>query len=260
MKDLMPVLFVGHGSPMNAVQENGFTRALRSLGRDLPRPKAILVVSAHWLTKGTFVSTSSEPEQIYDFYGFPETLYEIAYRPKGSPELAKRAISLGEPIPLGPQPFRGIDHGAWAVLKHLYPAADVPVVQLSISMSEKEDAQYRKAAWLKDLRSEEILIIGSGNIVHNLALMSADQVDPEPYVWASEFDRYIKEAIQAADHDNLTHYWRDLSGAASLAVPTNDHYLPLLYVEGVRQGTDRVCWVYEGIQHKSVSMRTYLLG
>lgn len=260
MRDLMPALFVGHGSPMNALQDNDFTESLRALGNELPRPKAILVISAHWLTKGTFVSTAAEPDQIYDFFGFPDALYEISYRPQGSPELADRARALGSSIPVGPQPFRGIDHGAWTVLKHLCPSADVPVVQLSINVSEQEEDHYLKAACLRDLRSEGVLIMGSGNIVHNLMLMSGDQFDPEPYVWASEFDRYIKEAVDAADHDILSHYWRDLSGAASLAVPTNDHYLPLLYVEAMRHESDRVRWIHEGIQHKSVSMRSYLLS
>jgi len=259
MNTIMPVLFIGHGSPMNVIQENDFTRSLRSIASCIPKPEAILVISAHWLTQGTFVSGAERLEQIYDFYGFPDALYRIHYEPSGSPALAETIRQLVPDGSISADDERGIDHGAWTILKYLYPQQAVPVVQLSLDVTKSEREHLELGKYLGPLRMQGVLIIGSGNIVHNLGRISYDQYDPHPYGWAEEFDGFVKRAIEHHTLDDLLAYQHLLGNTATLAVPTNDHYLPLLYTEAVRQQSDGVKFIHESMQHKSISMRSYLL-
>jgi 4,5-DOPA dioxygenase extradiol len=260
MKDVMPILFIGHGSPMNVVQENEFTSSLKNIAAHIPRPQAIVVISAHWLTEGTFVTGTVNPEQIYDFYGFPRELYQVSYRPPGSTRTADRIIDLGKSIPVIKDYSWGIDHGAWAILKHLYAEANIPVIQISIDFTKDAETHYEIGKILSALRDEKILIIGSGNVVHNLSRMSHEQFDENPYPWAVEFDGYVEESLKNADAESLIHYDRFLYKAASLSVPTNDHYLPLLYIEAIRRNEDKLHFFHKGFQHKSISMRSFTLS
>jgi 4,5-DOPA dioxygenase extradiol len=259
IETLMPVLFIGHGSPMNVVQDNDFTKSLSSLAAQIPTPQAILVISAHWLTYGTYVSGAERLEQIYDFYGFPEALYQIRYEPQGCPALAETILKLAPDGAISIDATRGIDHGAWTVLKHIYPQCDIPVVQLSLDVNKSEQAHVELGRSLVPLRRQGVLIIGSGNVVHNLGRMSYEQDDRYPYVWVYEFDSFVQQAIAENRIEDLVAYQRKLGNTAKLAVPTNDHYLPLLYTESVRQPGDVVRVIHEGIQHKSISMRSYML-
>jgi 4,5-DOPA dioxygenase extradiol len=256
---MMPLVFIGHGSPMNAVQQNEFTGSLSALGKRLPRPRCILVVSAHWVTEGTFVTGASHPRQIYDFYGFPEELYEIAYSPQGSNETANRVKALGKSVPVAPNSQWGIDHGSWAVLKHIYPNPDIPVIQLSLDGSRDEREHFDLASFLLPLRSEGVLIVGSGNIVHNLRLMSWEQFGEEPFAWARKFDEQVKGALEQRDDELLVRYDSQDRDAGMRAVPTNEHYLPLLYVTALRRDGEKIEWIHEEFQHRSVSMRSFMV-
>jgi 4,5-DOPA dioxygenase extradiol len=255
----LPVLFIGHGSPLNILLESAYTKTLRDLGRKLPRPKAVLVVSAHWLTKGTYVLGAEHPRQNYDFYGFPEALYGVEYRPKGSPESAERLRGMVRSTDIRFSDEWGLDHAAWAVLKHMYPAADVPAFELSLDLQKGERFHYELAAELSPLREEGVLIIGSGNIVHNLRLIEFDDIDAAPYDWAVEFDEDVKASLLKGNHERLLNY-RKGSHAASLAVPTNDHYLPMVYAIGLQEKGEDVTFLYEGFQNKSISMRCFQVG
>ena len=251
-----PVLFLGHGSPMNAIEVNGFTRSLAALGARLPRPKAVLCVSAHWLTKGTSVTGMARPRTIHDFGGFPEALYQVRYPAPGSPELAALVReTVGADVDEGEW---GLDHGAWSVLRHLYPKADVPVVQLGIDYGAPARRHYELGAKLRPLRDKGILILGSGNIVHNLRRISAEE-DAPPEAWAGEFDAWVKARLEERDFEALL---GDLSAAPSgrLAVPTPDHYDPLLYVLGASDARDKLRFEHEGIQNGSISMRCVSFG
>lgn len=254
-----PVLFIGHGSPENVILNNEFTKSLGELSKNIPRPKGIAVISAHWLTKGTFVTTSENPGQIYDFYGFPQELYEVKYIPKGFPELANEIISLGKDIPIKPDDSRGIDHGAWTVLKHMYPDQSIPVIQLSINITESEEENYNVGKVLQFLRSKEILIIGSGNIVHNLRLINFNN-ENIAFDWAVRFDNFVKEALIKNNINDLYNYKSIMKKDGALSVPTNDHYLPMFYVEAVRNKEDKLTWIYEGLEYGSLSMRCYMIS
>ncbi len=260
MSELMPLVFVGHGSPMNVVQQNDFTRSLAALGKKLPRPRCILCISAHWETEGTFVTGDAHPKQIYDFYGFPDELYEIAYSPHGSQQDANRIAALGQKLPVELNSQWGIDHGSWAVLRHIYPKHDIPVIQLSLDATKSEEEHFNLARFLSPLRSEWVLIIGSGNVVHNLRLMSWEQFGEEPFGWARKFDEQVKEALEKKDNDLLVRYDSRDRDAGRLSVPTNEHYLPLLYVASLRQDTEKVEFIHEGFQHRSVSMRSFVIS
>jgi 4,5-DOPA dioxygenase extradiol len=253
----MPVLFIGHGSPMNIVLDNGYTRSLRELGKELPRPKAVLVVSAHWLTRGTFVSCQERPEQIYDLYGFPEELYEVRYRAAGSPVDAERVVRSGKRFPVRCSDEWGIDHAAWAVLTHLYPDADIPVLELSLDTSMPEQEHLKMARELAPLRDAGVLVIGSGNIVHNLRDMSWEA--DASFDWAERFDREVKQALLAGDHEKLADH-RKAFRDSGLAVPTSDHYLPLLYSIALQRSGEKLSFTHESIQHGSVSMRCFRIG
>ncbi len=254
----MPVLFIGHGSPMNAVENNSFTEALRKAGSKLPKPKAIMVVSAHWLTKGTLVMASEKPQIIYDFGGFPKELYEVKYPAKGAPEYAALTTELGKEKIIMPDHEWGIDHGAWTVLLHMFPAADIPVYQLSIDYKNSMSQHYELASMLKALRKKGVLIIGSGNITHNLGRIDWN-IEAKPFDWAMEFDDKIKTNILANNHNEIINYekWGSI---ATLSHPSNDHYIPLLYSAGLKEKDDSIEFIYEGFHHGSLSMRCIKFG
>ncbi len=257
-----PVLFIGHGSPMNIVADNNFTRMLAQWGRDLARPKAILMVSAHWLTEREVqVSTTAANETIYDFYGFPEALYALKYAAPGAPDIARAAGRRLAPRVAGEEPSRGLDHGAWSVLRHMLPAADVPVFQLSIDITKPGSYHHAIGRALAGLRDEGVLIIGSGNIVHNLrATMRGAPDSPQGLTpWAEEFDARAKVAIDAGDVPALMEYAKLTPGALT-AVPFPDHYYPLLYAMGAVGEGERARHVYEGFQAGTLSMRCVQWG
>jgi 4,5-DOPA dioxygenase extradiol len=231
----LPVLFVGHGSPMNAIEDNVFSREWAALGRRLPRPRAILCVSAHWETRGVGVTAGEQPETIHDFYGFPKALFDVRYPAPGSPALARRVAEL---LGAGPAPLRvhleaqrGFDHGLWSVLRIIYPQADIPVVQLSMDHGRPGAFHLELGRRLAPLRREGVLILASGNIVHNLRLFSFH--DPAPPAWALRFQALVNRLLEAGDDQALADYTA-LGTDASLAIPTPEHYLPLLYALGAR--------------------------
>lgn len=254
-----PALFIGHGNPMNALYDNTFTQKLASIGQTIAKPKAALIVSAHWLTRGSFVSSSINPETIYDFGGFPPELYKIVYPAKGSPENAKLVQDTIKKTQVHLDAEMGLDHGAWTVLKHMWPAADVPVFQLSIDFYQSPRWHYELAQELKALRKKGIMVIGSGNIVHNLGLAQFTPVDDKVDDWAIEFDETVKAKILSQDHNALIDYL-NIGKAAKLAVPTNDHYLPLLYTLGLQDKDEEQSFIYEGFQNANISMRCVRIG
>lgn len=253
----MPVLFVGHGSPMNAIEENEFSRAWQQLGAAMGRPKAILCVSAHWTTAGsTYVTAMAPPETIHDFYGFPADLFAVQYPAPVAAEAAEQTIGMVKKTTVLPAHDRGLDHGCWSVLKPMFPKADVPVFQLSIDLHKPPRWHYELAQELKALRSQGVLIMGSGNIVHNLNLM---QWNNGAFDWALEFDQWSKERLLAGDHDALVNYAAQ-GKIAQLAIPTNEHYLPLLYAMALQDQRDELRFFNEKTVLGSVSMRSVLLG
>ncbi len=252
----MPVLFIGHGSPMNALAENEFAQLLGQLGSSLlPRPKAVLVVSAHWMTEGTWVTHMKEPRTIHDFYGFPESLFQVQYPAPGSPELAERVQHLlgSSKVQLDSSNW-GLDHGTWSVLRHIYPEADVPIVQLSLDMSQPAEYHYELGKKLTPLRSEGVIIIGSGNLVHNLRQLNwADPAPPHP--WAVQVDEWFENQILERNDRALVHEY-EITEAQRLSVPTPDHYYPFLYVLGASDPKDEITFDIKGIHHASISMRS----
>lgn len=254
-----PVLFIGHGNPMNALKDNNFTKTLTKLGQSIEKPKAILVVSAHWLTRGTWVATTAQPKTIYDFGGFPKELSEIVYAAPGAPELAKEtATLLKDKATVQHDNEMGFDHGAWTVLKHMYPTADIPTFQLSIDYYQTPQYHYELAKYLSSLRDKGVLIIGSGNIVHNLRQVNF-QNENAKYDWAVEFDETVKKYINEKNHQGLIDY-NKLGTAAALSIPTNDHYLPLLYTLALQGDKEEAKHTYESIEHGSISMRCVQFG
>jgi 4,5-DOPA dioxygenase extradiol len=256
---MMSVLFIGHGHPLNALQRNDFTEALARAGASLPRPEAILVVSAHWLSRnGVAVSATEKPETIYDFGPFHPDLFRIAYPAPGAPRQAQRVTDLLTAPAVRVEQQRGLDHGAWAVLLHLFPKADIPVFQLSIDYAQPPRFHYDLARRLKPLRSEDVMVIGSGNIVHNLRRIDWENINAPTEEWARAFDKTTRDLILTGRHDALIHY--EKLEFASTAVPTNDHYLPLLYALGLQQEGDTVQFLFEGFQYANVSMRCLCIG
>lgn len=257
----MPVLFVGHGSPMNIMMDNAFTRSLRDLSEKLPMPQAVCVVSAHWQTRGTFVACQENLRQIYDFYGFPEELYKVRYEPPGCPDLAQRAADLMRQINPMVQcnDEWGHDHAGWSVLKHLYPSAHVPVFLVSVDMTAPFDRHVQLARSLAPLRYEGVLIIGSGNIVHNLRDADFITMYAPPDQRGISFDKTLKEALLSHDIDTLVNYNR-LGEPAFYSVPTVDHYLPLLYAAALWEEGDSLRFICEMFQNRSVSMRSFVVG
>lgn len=254
-----PALFIGHGNPMNVLYNNSFTQKLTSIGQTIAKPKAALIVSAHWLTRGSFVSTTLNPKTIYDFGGFPPEMYKIVYPAKGSPENAKLVQDTIKKTQVLHDAEMGLDHGAWTVLKHMWPDADVPVFQLSIDFYQSPRWHYELAQELKALRKKGIMIIGSGNIVHNLGLANFTPADDKVDDWAIEFDETVKAKILSQDHNALIDYL-NIGKSAKLAVPTNDHYLPLLYTLGLQDKDEEQSFLFEGFQNSNISMRCVRIG
>jgi len=260
----MPALFIGHGSPMNAILKNYFTKSLADLGRTLPRPKAIMVISAHWLTDGTYVSCMEKPRTIHDFYGFPEELYSIEYPSPGAPNYAKITTKLSSGQILCDNEW-GLDHASWAVLKHMYPKANIPVFELSLDYSFNEwqpkslRYHYKLASQLTELRTKGVLIMGSGNIVHNLRVIDFENIDAKPFDWAVEFDKKIKDDLIHENHEDMVDC-ESKSISTSYAVPTLDHYLPMIYVVALQAKNEPLKFIYEGFQNRSISMRSFQIG
>ena len=250
----LPALFVGHGSPMNAIEDNAFTRAWRDVADAIGKPRAIVCVSAHWTTRGTLVSGAAHPETIHDFYGFPQPLFDVRYPAPGNPVLAQRIAESVRGVRI--DPTQGLDHGAWSVLRIMYPDADVPTLQLSLDMTLPGDAHYKLGRDLAFLRDEGVLIVGSGNIVHNLRLF--DFHNRTPADWAVRADALVLDKIAAGDHEPLTR-WHDLGADVARAVPTPEHYLPLLYVLGAKRDGDAVR-VFNDTVQSAISMTSVLIG
>ncbi len=241
---------------MNAVEENEFSRAWVEAGRSVPKPKAILCVSAHWETVGSRVTSAERPETIHDFYGFPPVLYEAKYPAPGSPDLARLVGDVLDGNRVRKDADRGLDHGAWSVLSRMFPRADVPVVQLSLDRTKGPEFHYQLGKELKSLRKKGILIVGSGNIVHNLGEMIWGD---EAFDWAVEFDAEMKRRILARDHDAVVHYEK-FGTSARLAVPTNEHFLPLLYVLALQEPDEKIKFFAEKVTLGSMSMRSLRVG
>jgi 4,5-DOPA dioxygenase extradiol len=232
----MPVLFLGHGSPMNAIEENEFVRGFRSVGKEIAKPKAILCISAHWETRGTYVTAMANPRTIHDFGGFPQALFDVQYPAPGSPWLAEETQKAIETTTIGMDESWGLDHGAWSVIKHMYPDANVPVVQMSIDYTKPASYHYQLAKELSALRQKGVLIIGSGNMVHNLRMVAWDKMNTPDYAfdWAQEASQTIKKSILSGDHAPLIDYARG-GNAMKLAIPTPEHLLPLLYILALQE-------------------------
>lgn len=236
----MPVLFLGHGSPMNAIEENEFVTGFRSIVKEIPKPNAILCVSAHWETKGTFVTAMQNPPTIHDFGGFPKELFAVQYPAPGSPDLAKQTKSLISKTEVGLDDKWGLDHGAWSVIKHLYPNADIPIIQMSIDYSQTPQYHYELAQQIKSLREKGVLIIGSGNIVHNLGKVEWRRLNETfGYDWAIEANDRMKKFILDGNHKELINF-RSQGKAFDLAIPTPEHYLPLLYSLAMQEKNEEV--------------------
>lgn len=252
----MPALFVGHGSPMNAIEESEFSRCWEQLGREIPRPRAILCISAHWETDGVWVTAMPNPKTIHDFSGFPAALYEKQYPAPGDPELAQVVRTMVKAVSVGLDAEWGLDHGTWSVLCRLYPKADIPVLQLSLDVDQSPADHFALARQLAPLREQGVLIVGSGNIVHNLRLM---EWDAEPFKWAVAFDRAVKACIETRDHASLIQYGR-LGREATMAIPTREHYLPLLYTLALQDTDEAASFFAEGFALGSIGMRGVRIG
>lgn len=253
MPEVMPAIFFGHGNPMNALLNNSYTQAWQRIGQQTTRPKAILCISAHWFVPETGVTVSTAPRTIHDFGGFPRELYTVQYPAPGDPDLARRVQQMLAPVPVALDNSWGLDHGTWSVLRHVYPAADIPVVQLSIDEAQPTNFHFEIGRKLASLRDEGILIVGSGNLVHNLHAYAWGRHMPDPYDWAVRFESEAKQMMQAEEYKPLIEYER-LGSAAMLSIPTPDHYLPLLYVLATRQRGEPISFPVEGVDGGSISM------
>lgn len=254
----MPAFFVGHGSPMNAIEENDFTRSLARVGAEVPaRPRAVLVISAHWETKGACLQASKAPKTIHDFGGFPQALFDVEYAAPGAPELALELEERLRDEGVRATEDWGLDHGAWSVLRHLYPRADVPVLQLSLDRLRSPAEHLRLARKLEFLRDEGVFILGTGNIVHNLRAVQW-RGDSSPYDWALRFDEVVKNILLKREPDELVALMNEESPDYRLSVPSAEHFLPLLYVAAVSDEKDRISFPFEGIEMGSISMRSVL--
>lgn len=258
MSDKMPAIFFGHGNPMNAISSNGYTDAWAAIGRSMPRPKAVLCVSAHWYIPGLAVTAMERPRTIHDFGGFPQELFEVSYPAPGSPALAARVGELIGTLEMDDGGW-GLDHGTWSVLCHVFPEADVPVVQLSLDARRPGPWHYELGKCLAPLRDEGVLIAGSGNLVHNLRAFAWGSPQRDAYDWAARFETEARGLLQTGDFAPLVAYER-LGQDAQLAIPTPDHYLPLLYALGTRQQTDAISFPVEGTEGGSISMLAVQIG
>lgn len=258
----MPVVFVGHGSPMNAIEDNAFSRGFADLATRIPAPKAILAISAHWFVPGTYLTGNAEPRTIHDFGGFPRPLYEVQYPAPGSPDLAKQVHALiGKGASDGLSDTWGLDHGTWSVLCHMYPEANIPVVQLSIHSRHSAQQHIELSRTLAPLRDEGVLILASGNIVHNLrdAVLRMQQGNTETPPWASRFDRDVSVALQQRDTKKLAALWPDTDDGR-MAHPSPDHFFPLLFAYGASLDNDKVTFTSETFDYGSLSMRNVIFG
>ncbi|MBV8643598.1 MAG: 4,5-DOPA dioxygenase extradiol [Candidatus Eremiobacteraeota bacterium] len=255
----LPAIFFGHGNPMNALATNAYTQAWSALGAAIPRPRAILAISAHWYLPGVHVTASRTPRTIHDFGGFPRELYEVRYPAPGDPGLATRVQELLAPVDVARDERWGFDHGTWSVLVHVYPNADVPIVQLALDETKPPSFHYDLGKRLAPLRDEGVLIVGSGNLVHNLHALAWGSHPARMFDWAERFERQARDFLIARDHEPLIEY-EDLGRDALLAVPTPDHYLPLLYVIATQQDGDAVTFPVEGGDAGSISMLSVRIG
>jgi 4,5-DOPA dioxygenase extradiol len=259
MAEILPAIFFGHGNPMNAVRENDFTEGWRRIGQEIPKPKAILAISAHWFIPGTALTITTAPRTIHDFGGFPRELYQVQYPAPGDPQLARRVQKMLAPVEAALDDSWGLDHGTWSVLRHVYPGADVPVVQLSIDETQPASFHFDLGRKLAPLREEGVLIVGSGNLVHNLHAYAWGRHMPDPYDWAVRFETAAREMILAGEFKPLIQY-ETLGRDALLAIPTPDHYLPLLYVIASRQRAEPIIFPVEGVDGGSISMLAVQVG
>lgn len=252
----MPALFVGHGSPTNAIEDNEFSRAWTEASQSLPTPKAILCISAHWMTNGTRATAMEKPKTIHDFAGFPQELYQVQYPAEGSPALARLTEQSIHTTHVEMDFNWGLDHGTWSVLCHMFPDADIPVVQLSLDGYKEPQAHYELGMELRSLRNKGVLILGSGNMVHNLMMLSWENT---AYDWAVEFDETLKQLILSGDHYSIIHYQK-FGKAADQSVPTNEHFLPLLYILGLKNQDDKISFFADKVTLGSISMRCIKIG
>lgn len=256
----LSVLFLGHGSPMNAIEENEYVKGFRTVAKTLPKVKAILCISAHWYTKGTMVTAMEKPKTIHDFGGFPEVLYKVQYPAPGSPELAKQTKELIKKTPVSLDNTWGLDHGAWSVLKHLFPNADVPVIQMSIDYTKDAAWHFELAKELKSLREKGVLIVGSGNIIHNLYDAAFDRINENfGFDWAIEAREKTNALLQKGDFNSLVHYEK-LGKPLQKAVPTPDHYLPLIYTLGLKEEKESLELFNDKLLAGSLSMTSVKIG
>jgi len=257
----LPVLFIGHGSPMNGIEDNEFSRTWAKFGKEIPKPKAVLVISAHWLTNGTKITAMENPKTIHDFGGFPQALFDVQYPAKGNPELAKVTSELITSTHVGLDHDWGLDHGTWTVVRHMYPNADIPVLQLSIDFSKSAQYHYDLAKQLSSLRKKGVLIIGSGNMVHNLQMLAWDKLNEPEYGfdWAIEMNDLFKDKISSGDFKSLINYEK-LGSAAKLAIPTPDHYFPLLYNIALQENNDAISFFNDKPVGGSLTMTSVKIG
>lgn len=258
----MPVLFIGHGSPMNGIEDNIFSQYWQQLGKEIPMPKAVLCISAHWLTNGTHITAMSAPRTIHDFGGFPQALFDVQYPVPGNPELAKETAALITKANVGLDNHEwGLDHGTWTVVRRMYPDANIPVLQLSIDFGRSPQYHYELGKELSALRRKGVLIIGSGNMVHNLRMVAWDKM-AEPnfgFDWALEMNDVFKKHITAKNHRALIDY-QQLGSAAKLAIPTPDHYYPLLYTLGLQEDNDDIAFFNDQAVAGSLTMTSVKIG
>jgi 4,5-DOPA dioxygenase extradiol len=259
MTTRLPAIFFGHGNPLNALQKNAYTEAWAAIGQALPRPKAILVVSAHWYLEGTSVTAMVRPRTIHDFGGFPRELYEVEYAALGDPALAQRVQSLLSPLSVGLDQKWGLDHGAWSVLCHVFPEADVPVVQLSMDETQPAAFHYEVGRRLAPLRDEGVLILGSGNLVHNLHAYAWGRHPAAPFDWAVRFETKVRELLGAGEHTPIIEY-ESLGPDALLSVPTPEHFLPMLYVIALQRKGEVLSYPIAGVDGGSISMLAVQVG
>ncbi len=256
---IMPLLFVGHGSPMNAIEDNEFSQRWKVMGKEIPLPKAVLIVSAHWLTQGTQITAMNFPKTIHDFGGFPKQLFDFEYPAPGNVALAEETRSLVHSTVVGLNHDWGLDHGAWSIVCNMYPKANIPVLQLSIDYSKDAPYHYDLAKELASLRKKEVLIIGSGNMVHNLQMIAWPMINGGGFDWALSLNEKFKELILDGDHQQLIHYDK-LGSDARLAIPTPDHYLPLIYTLGLQIKNESISFFNDKAIGGSLTMTSVKFG
>jgi len=259
--DVMPVLFMGHGSPMNAIEDNVFSQRWAAMGKSIPKPKAVLCISAHWLTRGTFITSMEKPKTIHDFGGFPKSLFDVQYPAPGDPLLAGETVKLIRKTQVGLDHDWGLDHGTWSVVKHMYPDAAVPVLQLSIDNAQPMQYHYELAKELSELRKKGVLIIGSGNMVHNLGMVAWDKMNQDNYGydWAIEMNETFKKHIREGNHKALIDYPK-MGQAAMLSIPSPDHYIPLLYTLALQDAQDELSFFNDKLVAGSLTMTSVLIS